>query len=188
MILRTLSLLSRRAQSLRPLWVGLLVASAADASALSMPQRLYGLGRNALNPRPLEQQTDPAGYLPLMGAAPLRFQALPTPPPPRPARVIPAEVKPVLESTLPPEVEPSQAAVNVAEPEPETPAVPTGPKPISILPDDTPRDLRAEDVLPFFQLPMDPGGGPGASVVVPFTPASPAGATVPPSSATYQLK
>jgi len=47
--------------------------------------------------------------------------------------------------------------------------------PVSILPDDTPRDIRAEDVLPFFQF---PGGAPTA----------PTPGTIPPSSATYRQR
>ncbi|MET0262658.1 MAG: hypothetical protein ABW223_07155, partial [Rariglobus sp.] len=50
------------------------------------------------------------------------------------------------------------------------PLEPTGG--ISILPDDTPRVIRAEDVLMYFQYPL----------------AAPANITPPPSSATYELK
>lgn len=53
-------------------------------------------------------------------------------------------------------------------------SVPT-PSLIRILPDDTPRDVGAEDVLPYFQFPG----------TVP-TPPSPA--TLPPSSATYRQR
>jgi len=47
--------------------------------------------------------------------------------------------------------------------------------PVSILPDDTPRDVGAEDVLPYFQFPDVPP--------VPSTPY-----TLPPSSATYRQR
>jgi len=47
--------------------------------------------------------------------------------------------------------------------------------PVSILPDDTPRNVGAEDVLPFFQFPD-----------VPPVPSSPS--TLPPSSATYRQR
>jgi len=47
--------------------------------------------------------------------------------------------------------------------------------PVSILPDDTPRDVGAEDVLPYFQFPE-----------APLVPSSPS--TLPPSSATYRQR
>ena len=46
---------------------------------------------------------------------------------------------------------------------------------VKILPDDTPRDVGAEDVLPYFQFPGTP-------------PAAPTPATIPPSSATYRQR
>ncbi|HEU5081139.1 MAG TPA: hypothetical protein VFT72_18145 [Opitutaceae bacterium] len=127
------------------------------------------------------REEKPLLYLPTVGVVPLRF----APPPPvateRPKKIAPvAEIIPV----APPKVEPVHVEPphEVAPPPKEEPA-PTGPTPPRILPDDTPRDLRAEDVLPYFQLSNDPA--PSSGVSVPFTPATPA---QPQSSATYQLK
>ena len=51
----------------------------------------------------------------------------------------------------------------------------TRPSLVKILPDDTPRDVGAEDVLPYFQFPGTP-------------PAAPTPSTIPPSSATYRQR
>jgi hypothetical protein len=51
----------------------------------------------------------------------------------------------------------------------------------AILPDDMHRDVRPEDLLPYFQYPR--GGGAVIGVPVPAQPALP---TLPPSSATYR--
>jgi hypothetical protein len=54
-------------------------------------------------------------------------------------------------------------------------------EPPLILPDDMRRDVRPEDLLPFFQYPRNGGAANGVSV-----PAQPAVPTLPPSSATYR--
>jgi len=53
-------------------------------------------------------------------------------------------------------------------------------EPSSILPDDMRRDVRPEDLLPYFQYPRN-----GAVIGVPV-PAQPALPILPPSSATYR--
>jgi hypothetical protein len=54
----------------------------------------------------------------------------------------------------------------------------------AILPDDLRRDVRPEDILPFFQFPRS-GATIGVGVPVPAQPPVP---TMPPSSATYRLQ
>ncbi len=60
-------------------------------------------------------------------------------------------------------------------------SIPRKPIPLSILPDDTRPQVRAEDFLPFFQI---PGAAQGGDAPAAFAPQSAPGA-LPPSSATY---
>lgn len=183
---RFITLLTCRARFSRLLALGLLAAGAAQASALSMPQRLFGHLAPTASFRPSSRIADHDGYLTQVGAPPLIF----APPPPEPVeRPAPAEVKPIPEPAHV-STEPLASTAPVATPstaKSESP-VNVGPAPVSILPDDTPRDVRAEDVLPYFQLPRQGDRSSAGGNNPPFTPALPAGATLPPSSATYQLK
>ena len=61
-------------------------------------------------------------------------------------------------------------------------------KPLSILADDTPHDVRAEDVMSYFQLPRQNERPSVPGINLPFAPAQPAAPTLPASSATYQQK
>ena len=72
-------------------------------------------------------------------------------------------------SAFPPAASPVGPA---AQPSPPSPGLAPAPPPgITILPDDTPRDLRSEEVLLYFQYPAAPAAG-----------------ATPPSSATYRQK
>jgi hypothetical protein len=182
------SLLTRRARLSRLLPLGLLAVLAGNASALSVPQRVYGPPASPRFSR--TPQGVPAPYLAALGALPLRFAPAPAAATARPVP-LPVQTDPVIEPAVQTDPEPADES----KPEPDTPVVPVDPevpegqKPVSILPDDTVRNLRAEDVLPYFQLPSDmPDGEIHPSVIVPFTPGTPSRPSQPPSSATYQLK
>jgi len=137
----------------------------------------------------------PQTYLAMLGPSPLRFADGERPLPPEPA--LPAAIIPK-KPGLPPESAPKNSlATNNTASNPttasseniDTSTTPEGntPKPVSILPDDTRQEIRAEDVLPFFQFPGAPDSG---AVAVPFTttqPRSPS-QTAPASSATYNLQ
>ena len=176
------SLLTCEGRLSRSLLLGLFVATAGQASALSMPQRVFGAGSSHAYVCP---GSAPAAvpYLAQVGPAPLRF----APPPPEPTeRPSPPETKPtVTPVVVAPEPISTPTVAPVPATHPETP-VDTGPKPVRILPDDTPHEVRPEDVLPYFQLPRQGDRASGSGLNLPFTPAVPA--TLPPSSATYQLK
>jgi hypothetical protein len=119
--------------------------------------------------------------LAVVGPSPLRFAPEP---PEATERPVPAKQRPktvaVTPEAIPQEEAPPPEPVKV-EPKPE-PVAPV--KALNILPDDTAqKEVRPEDVLPYFQLPkIDEARG---RVMVPFTPAAP---TLPPSSATYQQR
>jgi hypothetical protein len=153
-------------------------AMAGGTSPAVVPERL-AKARAARNPRP---------YLAMVGPSAIKFAGadpvLPTEP------SLPPQQKPKL--PLPPESQPKTPAVT-GDP---TPAVPTGTstetppeanangsKPVSILPDDTRREIRPEDVLPFFQFPNASDNG---TVALPLIVTQPASNPVPPSTATYR--
>jgi hypothetical protein len=174
--------------------VAVVTAIPAGASALNPPQRpavispvkstaVYklGAGRNHV------QNT----YLAMIGPAPLRFADGERPLPPEP--VFPPQPNPRQPVGAP---EPGQKSPLAATEQVANPAKPTTEnteltatlttsslKPVSILPDDTQREIRAEDVLPFFRF---PGASDSGAVAVPFTTSEPRGTTAPRSSATYQ--
>lgn len=158
--------------------------ASANAHAVCVHQRsfVYTDWTQSRNATEVPREPKQLKYLTAVGAVPLRF----APPPPvateRPAKAVSAiETVPANPTKVEVPVEPVH---DVIPPQKEDPT-PTATKPARILPDDTPRDLRAEDVLPYFQLSNEPSPAPTSGVSVPFTPASPA---QPQSSATYQLK
>lgn len=172
-----ISLLSSKARISRSLALGLVAITATQAYALSMPQRLFGVGSSHeyVCPRP----TIVLPYLAQVGPTPLRF----APPPPEPVeRPAPVEVKAAPAATAAPEPVSTTPSVSTPTAAPHEAPVAAGPKPVSILPDDTPHEVRAEDVLPYFQLPRQSDRHETSGVNMPFTPA------LPQSSATYQLK
>lgn len=166
-------LLDRRLRSATTLCLGLLPALASATAALA-------------HPRPGMSGTRPSAggasrpYLAVILAPTLRFAPVPPPPAELPRL---ASLEPVVRAaqTDPDASGPPDKAVAPASPEPATAPAPAGvdlppgdadrlPSAVRILPDDTPRDLRPADFLPFF---IFPGASP---------------ATVPPSSATYRQR
>jgi hypothetical protein len=211
-ISNTTSQRSRGALALAAAWLTLPTV----AWSLSMPQRTYSTDRTAVKPLSVRVETStstPASapapvsassvprvpksrlasghhpYLAAIGVRALRFADAPPertdePPPftlPKPIVVAP-ELPPALEPPPPPPPPPPAEEIKAAPP-----PAPAGSKPLLIIPDDTKRAVRPEDVLPFFQLPHG-AGEPSVNIAVPFTPAQPSAATLPPSSATYQEK
>ena len=130
-------------------------------------------------------------YLAVVGPPPMRFREPPAPPSfeLEPVAAGPAQLEEIMPA--PPAVaggrlasspmaasskssssnSPSSSAAAAAKRPDET-------EPSSILPDDMRREVRPEDLLPYFQYPRNGGGVPG--VPVPPQP------TLPPSSATYR--
>lgn len=141
---------------------------------------------NPSNPKPANLP-----YLVAMGTPPLRFQ--PLPPPPDLITQPPAAAPPVPGGPLEEVAAVNRDSAIQLPPAPvtETPDLQTPPeeekpikaKPLRIIPDDAPREIRPEDVLRFFQFPGKPGTD-TPPVSEPFTPPQPS--TLPPSSATYR--
>ena len=188
MPLSTTSLLRGFAKLTRAVSLLLLPALAAEVQAMSAPQRRLAV-RSTAQPLISKRQLP---YLAALGAVPLRFArplvAASTEPPAPPVPKIP-EVAPAPAKT------PDIPVAPVPEPEPvapkiETPPAPVEPatKPIAILPDDLRREIRPEDVLPYFHYPRADAANREVHVVVPFTPAQPNAAPQPSSSATYERK
>lgn len=138
-----------------------------------------------------------APYLLAVGSPPLRFQEF-TPPPDlsiqRPATgvgstpsaisTIEATVPDVIVAASSKPVTPSTPVETKIESK-DTPLPPKKSGPAPILPDETRPQIRAEDFLPFFQVPGSQRGPAEVSVIVPVPPAAPAPASLTPSSATY---
>ena len=137
-------------------------------------------------------------YLSTVGPAPLRFAALPAPPDPvapapigapLPTAAVASEetnaIGPLATAATlssPDTTESPDAATTLeAKPEPnETPVK----EPPRILLDDVRPAVRPEEFLPYFQIPGGKQRG-EVTIVVPVPHAAPAGASLPPSSATY---
>ncbi|MFT3783362.1 MAG: hypothetical protein QM790_15230 [Nibricoccus sp.] len=180
-------------------WLALASVAAAPCvnfAALSAPHRPAAISQSSIKSteaKTLSKRTRP--YLVMVGPSVLRFadpEVLPSAEP-----IMPAKPK------VPPATEegPPKPAANLNSGQPATgpgteqrspttepnSTTPDGTKPVSILPDDTRREIRAEDVLPFFQFPggAETGGG-GAVIAVPLTENQPQRPTAPPSSATYR--
>jgi len=169
-----------------------------NVSALNSPQRPAVLSpaksTAAFNPGSGHYR-GPHTYLAMVGPAPLRFaegQPLLPPEPVLPASPKSKEPAIAATTTSTPSTQTLAATTDlVAKPTATTPEEteltgippPSTLKPVSILPDDTKREIRAEDVLPFFQFPGAPDSG---AIAVPFSTSQPRGATAPPSSATYK--
>lgn len=157
-------------------------------------------GRTAPGPRAPEPTPTP--YLAVVGAPPLRF-AEPAPPPDLTTR--PPAAAPPRPALTPTEetvaAENITAAKSVAEgapaTTPPTPLAETAPTaadtplpaptkvPPAILPDDNRPPVRAEDFLPFFQIPGSSRRASDVMLVAPVPPGAPTPAPLPPSSATY---
>ncbi|MCX6945763.1 MAG: hypothetical protein NT173_13555 [Opitutales bacterium] len=141
----------------------------------------------------------PAAYLPLLGAAPLRFADVVTAPDrvARPAATAPPQ--PGLTRTessvaLANAAAAQSAALNGAgqvRPPPISPEGPDGTPPadqsppLPILPDEVRPQLHPEDFLPFFQLPGSATSPGGVILVGPLPTETPPAGPRPQSSATY---
>ncbi|MDX2186026.1 MAG: hypothetical protein SFV32_03765 [Opitutaceae bacterium] len=130
-------------------------------------------------------------YLALVGSPGLRMEMPaseipPEPKPPEPPKPVPPAVEPKpapAEPALAPKKE--EPPPLIPDPQPEIkptvdpePQYPRGEKPVSILPDDTIRELNPDEVLPFFRYP--------ATAPEPDRPPTPE--NLPRSSATYRLQ
>jgi hypothetical protein len=193
----------------RCLSLALLPALASESRALSAPQRkpLVHPSKNAPAAARNTPQSPSTPYLTALGSLPLRFarphlertDEPPAPPEPPPAPKISetapdthgkADSGPPADTSTPP----IQTPDTPTELKQETPASsseppPTAP-PLPILPDDTRRELRAEEILYFFRYPGTTPTAPGnaTQVVIPVAPNQTPPTPPPPSSATYQLK
>jgi hypothetical protein len=169
------SLFSCRGRFWRPLCLGLSTALAATASGMSVQHSSCppsGFKHSA------KCSSEPQAYLLILGPSGFRFAPAPAAYVERPAAVIvPSAI------TASPVIEKTPVATKAVDPHSLPAAVANGPKPLPILNDDTPRDLHAEDILPFFQLPRNDGST--RSAPEPFAPSAP---TQPASSASYELK
>ena len=184
--------------------VAFLTALAFPATTAGMPQRNLAGRPDAKKPSLAPNRASSSGrslfgpvsrpYLAVLSAIPLRFAPPPKfplsaphgpPAPPEPVKPIEAPEPVIATPPTPPPAEPEPAPAETTISAGESPPQPRE-SGVSILPDDTRRDIRAEDVLPFFQFPAGNDASNAGTVVVPFTPAAPTGPTMPPSSATYK--
>ena len=145
----------------------------------------------ALAPNPPEGGSRDRPYLVVTGPTSLRFAEAPPPeakaaPPPLPEPEDNlADLNQEAVAPEPVEPPPPPAPVAVAPPPPATPAV--APPPPPLVPDDTLRKVRPEEVLPYFEFPGLRGLG-GSGNVAPPQPSAMVPPTIPPSSATYIQK
>jgi hypothetical protein len=186
---RTHTLLTGLGRFVRCLTLVLLPALVAEGGQAA------SAGRNPVGAPPESRPESPypysTPYLAVVGPPPMRFREPPAPPSfeLEPVAAGPAQLEEIMPA--PPAVaggrlasspmaasskssssnSPSSSAAAAAKRPDET-------EPSSILPDDMRREVRPEDLLPYFQYPRNGGGVPG--VPVPPQP------TLPPSSATYR--
>lgn len=176
------------------------IVAAPSLMALDAPNRPASVRTRASTSRAATAQPKghtPALYLAMIGPTPLRFANTSPALPPEP--VMPKPVLPVDE--LPAAQDPAHAR-NPADttsggssssssantpngtPTDMNASEQTGKTPLRIIPDDLRKEVRPEDVLPFFQL---PSGADGVGLELPLSlPASRAPAAQPASSATYR--
>lgn len=133
-------------------------------------------------------------YLATVGPRALRFQ---TPAPPPAVRdvadALPADPTPAEDTNVVVSNEATRAAVEssgstTADSSIAAGNVPTGPAKSSepILRDHITPTVRAEDFLPYFQIPGSAQNSSDVTLLVPVAPAAPAPAAIPSSSATYR--
>lgn len=201
----TTTLVRFTAKLSRCLSLALLPALASEARAISQPQRK----QNVRSAQPaVVGKAGALPYLAALGPLPLRF-ARPGPEPtdeppdsPKPKMIAQAEITGPdgkTPSKLPAETPATgtlATGARPAQPDPHTAeplsglSEPNAQPQLPILPDDTKRELRAEDVLPFFRYPgsAPASGDSGLQILVPVTPTQSQSNPLPPSSATYQQK
>jgi len=169
----------------------LLAAPIPSYAALQTPRRPATIEAAQSTPisRQAVHQRSSRTYLAMVGPAALTFAdteltlppdpVMPDPPKPKPDPTKNSSAHNTNNAALPPD---STTLKPVTEPlDPNTQPNPNGPKPVSILPDDTRREIRAEDVLPYFQFPGSTESGAAPVVIINQAPATP-----PPSTATYR--
>lgn len=186
MTLGFMSLLNGGTQFRRLLPLGVLMALTTSAWALTTP-RVASVPHAPANNRCAGTGSMP--YLSKLGAAPLRFAPPAAEPVERPAAVdahCSPSVGPTIEALTANPVPIASAGLPGAGKSSSTSEPPR--KLLSILPDDTPHEVRADDVMTYFQLPRQNERPTGSGINLPFAPAQPGGSTLPPSSATYQQK
>jgi hypothetical protein len=145
------------------------------------------------NPQPVTPLSAP--YLAVVGPPPMRFREPPGPPSfeLEPVAAGPAQLEeniqasPSLAAAAGGRLDSSSPMAASSKSSTKSPSSspsanrPEESEPSTILPDDMRRDIRPEDLLPYFQYPRN--GGAVIGVPVPNQPALP---TLPPSSATYR--
>ena len=189
---RTLTLLTGLGRFVRCLTLVLLPALVAEGGhAASSGRDPAGAPPESSPESPYPYSTP---YLAVVGPPPMRFREPPAPPSFElaPAAAGPAqleEITPVSPTAAGERLDPSQPMAaspkSSSSKSPSSSAAvakrPEESEPSSILPDDMRREVRPEDLLPYFQYPRN--GGAVIGVPVPAQPALP---TLPPSSATYR--
>lgn len=167
------------------------LAAPSGASTFSSPQRASSITpvTSKATYKSRSGRNGDVTYLAMIGPAPIAFAAGERPLPPEP--VLPVLPKPILnavESTAKNSVPAADATASAKPNSPDATELNAGittssEKPVSILPDDMRREIRPEDVLPFFQF---PGASDGGGMILPSPSQAPRGPVAPPSSATYQ--
>jgi len=190
MIFRTHNVLPGLGRSVRCLALVLLPALVAEGGQAA------STGRDAAcsPPESCPELPEPysAPYLTVVGPPPMRFREPPAPPSfeLEPVAAGPAQMEesmPVAPAAAGGRLDASQpTAASVKSPSKSPASSATAGRseegePPMILPDDLRRDVRPEDLMPFFQYPRNGGAANGIP-----GPAQPATPTLPPSSATYR--
>ncbi len=183
MISRNHSLMARIGQLVRYLSLVLLPALTSEADQRGLQHRGH-----TVSPSPSQQMPPTAqvparslSYLAVVGAPPLRINPTPTPPvydldPLPPGLDVPMPSNEHSATTISDSRSPALPLAPRGTPQ-DKPNQPTeADEPPPILPDDLRREVRPEDVVPFFQYPR-------GRIPAPGQPATP---QLPPSSATYQ--
>lgn len=196
MTFRTHTLLAGLSHFLRYLSLVLLPALAAEGSQFRFVDRGSIVRPSSARTKDPSQDKVPMPYLVVVGPPPLRFREPPAPPSfeleptaTGPAFLDDIRVPEPLVPAAPLSERIESAPVAAVLPPPKTIQAATTKRTVDssdsspILPDDLRREIRPEDLLPYFQYPKS--GGNGSSVPAPPQPQTP---TLPPSSATYRLQ
>jgi len=193
MTLRSKTLRDGLVRSVRYLSLALLPALAAEGAQSHFSQRRRSSQPASTDDGSRPRATESIPYLAVIAPPSLRFREVAAPPlfELEPAAAGPASIDdpdfvPTALQTQNNRIEPtvvaeqSPKAVKTTAPEKRTEELDIP----AILPDDLRRDVRPEDILPFFQFPRG-GATIGVGVSVPTQPPAP---TMPTSSATYRLQ
>jgi hypothetical protein len=201
----TTTLVRFTAKLSRCLSLALLPALASEAHAVGQPQRKQSVP--SAQPVASTPKASAAPYLAALGPLPLRFARPgiePTDEPPASPEPKPVAITETPASTKDKPAAPLEEKIEVTKTPSNIPPLQSGlaPAPLSefsepypqpalpILPDDTKRELRAEDVIPFFIYPTNANrpGDDGVRLIAPLRIDQTQPIVPPPSSATYQEK